>query len=482
MAIDLFLDGVAPRHRSAALFEQIRQAVVGGRLGGGDRLPTSRELAADLGIARSTVATVYARLVAEGYAVGRVGDGTFVANLAPARVAPAMATMPVARPPRWAEPPLIAPPGGWRIDLRTGRPDPALFPLTDWRRSVTAVLHEPPPGYGQRGGHPALRQAIAAWVARSRGVAATVDQVLVTAGSQGAFDLCARVLLGERATVAVEDPGYVPARQAFAEQGLRLVGIPVDDEGMVVERIPRRTAAVLVTPSHQSPSGVLMSTARRRRLLDLAAATGAIVFEDDYDTEYRYVDRPLEPLARLDPGGRVVYVGSFSKTISPSLRIGFVVAAPGVIAALAEARQVVDGQPPHLTQAALAGFLSSGGFERHLRRTRRIYRRRRDHLGDLLDGLVQGGVIASYGPTHAGLHVPVRLVDGSDAAAVAAGMVDRGIAITTTADNRIAAGPIDLLIGFGLAGETELSEACAALADVVSRGRRGRRRRGRETS
>ena len=298
----------------------------------------------------------------------------------------------------------------WRADLRTGRPDPRLFPVVEWRRSALSALQAAPPGYGDPAGLPSLRVALAAWVGRSRGVVVGPEHVIVTAGAQGAFDLLARTVLAPKASVAVENPGYPPAWRAFRHAGARLLPVPVDPDGMVVDDLPSKARAVYTTPSHQAPTGAILSTARRHQLLDVARRDDLVVIEDDYDTEYRYVDRPMEPLQRLDPE-RVVYVGSFSKTISPSLRLGFLVAPPDLADALVATRGDVDTQPPHLTQAALAAFTTSGDLDRHLRRTRRTYRARRSHLLGLLSELAAEGVIVAHDPCLAGLHVTIRLPD-----------------------------------------------------------------------
>ena len=430
MALDLFVDSDRPRHTSAALFEQIRDAIVTGRLAPGDRLPTTRDLARDLGVARSTVTTVYGRLTGEGFLAGRTGDGTFVAEH---HVTPGQRHRPAvgaARARRRIRTPLrneqVA---GTTIDLRSGRPDPALFPLVEWRRCVTGALQTPPPDYGHQEGLPALRRALAAWVRRSRGVHAEPEEVLVTAGAQQAFDLCGRVLLAPGDVIAVEEPGYTPASYAFRHHGARVEPVPVDVEGMVVEAIPRSARAVYVTPSHQSPLGVTMSPARRRALLAAAAMNDAVVIEDDYDTEYRYVDRPIEPIQRLDTSGRVVYVGSFSKTLSPSLRLGFVVAPEPVISELTNARNLADSQPPHLGQAALAAFISSGGLERHLRRTGRAYRARHELLTTHVDRLHGDGLIETPFASHAGLHCTIELLSGNDVTLLVDRLAGRGVAV-----------------------------------------------------
>ena len=471
MTVDLFLDGVPARQRSAALYEQLHTAIAHGRFAAGDRLPTTRSLADELGIARSTIATVYARLVAEGHALGRVGDGTFVGPTTATVRAASPVPAPFARAVRQtgrSVADLESPPRGWLADLRSGRPDPALFPLTDWRQSVTSTLHLPPPGYDHPAGLPELRRAIAAWIKRSRGVDATADHVLVTAGAQGAFDLCAHTIVGPDDAVAVEDPGYRLARASFAARGARIVAVPVDRDGIVVDHIPSHARVIVVTPSHQAPTGALLSPDRRRQLLQRAGELDAIVIEDDYDTEYRYVDRPLEPLHRLDTSGRTVYVGSFSKTISPSLRLGFLVAPPRVVDALADARRVVDAQPPHLTQAALAAFITNGAFERHLRRTRRAYRERRDLLVARLAGMADDGSISAFAPCQAGLHTTVSLPDGIDAEDLARRLHVAGVAIATTADDQLDNRPSDLVIGFGLADGNRLTVALDLISATLS--------------
>lgn len=470
--VDVFLDDTPVRRRSAVVFDQLRDAILTGRLEPGDRLPTSRELAAELGIARSTIATVYARLVGEGYAEGRVGDGTFVATYHQADIdegndVHALDDLGIARPTAAGEAALMPPDGGWQVDLRTGRPDPALFPTTEWRRCVTSVVDRPPPGYGNYAGLPELRHAIATWIARSRGVHAAAANVLVTAGAQGAFDLCARTLFAPGDVVAVEDPGYEPTRQVFTHHGLTLVGVPVDGDGIQVDRIPSAARAVVVTPSHQAPTGAVLSASRRRELLDLVSANDAVVIEDDYDTEFRYVDRPLEPLHLLDARGRVVYVGSFSKTLSPSLRLGFLIAQQTLIDQLTRTRHVVDTQPPHLTQATLAAFLATGGFDRHIRRCRREYRTRRDHLITLLERLVDDDLVTSFDRCNAGLHTTIQLKPDTDAETIATRLRARGIALTTTASSRVGDGPVDLLIGFGLADKDQLGTAVQRLRAVL---------------
>ena len=472
--LDLVVDPARPRRTSATLFEQIRDAITTGRLEPGDRLPTSRDLAAELGVARSTIAAVYGRLAGEGFLHTRTGDGTFVARhpdgagrrkrvattaLAPRRQAPK---------PR---PPLSV--TDVSIDLRSGRPDPNLFPLVDWRRCVTSALQTPPPGYGDPAGLPVLRRVLASWISRSRGVVTTADQVLVTAGAQQALDLFARVLLAPGDVVAIEEPGYPLARRVFQHHGLRVVPVPVDLDGIIVGQIPAAARAVYVTPSHQSPTGVTLTAARRRALLAFAVDRRAAIIEDDYDTEYRHVDRPLEPMQRLDTTGRVLYIATFSKTLSPSLRLGFAVVPEPLVDPLSDARALTDTQPPHLTQAALATFIADGHLDRHLRRTRRIYRSRHDLVAEQIASLHLDGLIGRPHRSNAGLHNMISMLDRNDANVVVARLAARGIAVDTTADWWSTDPQPGLMIGFGLADIDQLAEAFRGIrAELVHRANR----------
>ena len=477
MWIDLFVDS-GSRRTSMSLFTEIRNAISDGRLTAGDRLPPSRALATELGVARSTVAAVYARLVAEGFVDGRIGNGTFVtagpepstgasgivgtrAGLGATSVSSVSSISSISSiPVRHDEPPVL-------VDLSTGRPDPTLFPVVDWRRCVTAAAANAPPGYGDPAGLPELRRAIASWVSRSRGVIATPAQVLVTSGAQQAFDLVASTFLRRGAVVAIEDPGYPQARRAFERHGARLVPVPVDHDGMVVEAIPDDADAVYVTPSHQSPTGVTMSGARRRALLARAADLDLLVVEDDYDTEFRYVDRPLEPLQRLDRSGRVLYVGTFSKTLSPSVRLGFLVADAAQIDRLCATRTMVDAQPPHVTQAALAELIASGAFDRHLRRARRRYQPRHALVDRLLQSLHDDGLAPLPWRSNAGLHSMLELAPGTDAALVVDRVRRRGVVVQSTGDWSIDVDRPALLIGFALAEPAALEVAFAAIRDEL---------------
>jgi GntR family transcriptional regulator / MocR family aminotransferase len=467
--MDLFLDPEAGQPLTTQLYEQLRQAITGGRLLPGDQLVPSRQLAGELGVSRHTVTTAYGRLVAEGYAEGRSGGGSVVAATSPAPprgATPEAALRPSPRFAGWS-PYFRTPPYGCRFDLRPGLPDPALFPAALWGRRVSAAVTAEDSLYGDPAGKIRLRRAIAGWVARSRSVAAEEDTVVVTCGTQHAIDLVARVLLEPGDCVAVEDPGYVPARRLFAALGMRVVGVPVDDQGLVVDLLPPAARIVYVTPSHQYPLGMTMSMPRRRALLRWAERHDAAVIEDDYDTEFRYVDRPLEPLQALDADGRVVYVGSFSKTFSPSVRLGFAVVPAPLAEPVTALRQLIDWHPPIATQTALAGFINDGLLDKHIRRSRRVYAERHHILTEALSESLASHLTART--TNAGLHVAAVLRGGlCEEEEVLQAAARHGIVISGLRDC-FHAGPAQsgLLIGFGAVSTRGLPVALRTLGRIL---------------
>jgi GntR family transcriptional regulator/MocR family aminotransferase len=394
--MELFLD---PEHGLAAqLYAQVREAIASGRLAAGDRLPPSRALAVDLGVSRFTVAEVYSRLAAEGYVAGRAGAGTVVTSMlagepvdgAVAALQPSGRVAGIRRFDR-------DPQQHTYFDLRPGTVDLSLFPTEAWRRSMNRALRAGGEHYGDPAGTYELRQSLAHWIARSRGVTATADRVIVTAGAQHAIDLLARVLTDPGDTVAVEEPGYPPVVALLRNVGADVIGVPVDDEGLVVDALPAAARLIYVTPSHQYPLGFVMSPARRVALLRWANTHGAAVIEDDYDSQFRHDSRPLEPLQRLDREGRVIYVATFSKVLAPSLRIGFAVVPPSIVEPMVTLRQCIDWCPPTVIERALTGFIDDGHLDRHVRRASRVYRDRQRQLVRALD---------------AGLSVPRRVVPG----------------------------------------------------------------------
>jgi GntR family transcriptional regulator/MocR family aminotransferase len=406
--MELHISLVGRRDLAGEIYRQLRASIFDGRLRPGERLPPSRELAVGLCVSRTTVSVAYDRLVSEGFVTSRVGAGTFVSGHCGPRRGELKRPRGVLRPRSfWDAVPLPA--ALWRpaeFDFRSGIPDARLFPYEKWRRLMARELRASAVGHGEYGdpaGHRGLREAIARHIGIARGVVASGDDVVVTNGTQQAVDIVARVLVAPGDRVAVEDPGYGPPRRLFATVGAKVAGVPVDAEGLIVDAIPRDTRLVYVTPSHQYPLGMSMSLARRIALLSWAERNDAAIIEDDYDSEFRFVGRPIEPLQTLDRAGRVIYVGSFSKTMLATLRLGFVVAPTSVGHAVQAAKFLTDWHTALSTQAALARFMDGGWFARHVRRMREVYRARHERVVGMLTTLFSDDleVVASS----VGMHV-----------------------------------------------------------------------------
>jgi GntR family transcriptional regulator/MocR family aminotransferase len=417
------LEGEGPLYQR--LYRGLRGAILEGRLGAGARLPSSRGLARELGLSRNAVLMAFDQLFAEGYVEGRVGSGTFVAKTLPdAMVTPwtgePAARRPTARPRLSAQarrllalapvpPPGGGPSRGLRYDFRYGLPAVEDFPHEVWRRllarraravSLRSLRYGPPEGHGP------LREAIADYLRRARGVACAASQVVVVNGSQQALDIAARVLVDAGDRVVVEEPCYQGARQVFQAAGARLAPCPVDASGLDPARLPAggsRPRLAYVTPSHQFPTGGVMPLARRLDLLRWAERAGAYLLEDDYDSEYRYEGRPVEAVQALDRSGRVLYVGTFSKVLFPSLRIGYLVAPDPLVPALVAAKWLLDRHTPTLEQEVLADFITGGDFERHLRRSRARNAARRAALLDALRAEL--GDVVEVAGANAGIHL-----------------------------------------------------------------------------
>lgn len=453
-----------------ALARQLEEAILDGRLASGQALPATRELASRLAVSRNTVLAAYERLTAEGFLESRVGAGTFVASGFEKRLersSPrAVALAPL---PRWRRLPAPSPPETRApYDFRIGVPDATLFPWPLWRSALARELRGrvverdyPPPQ-----GEPALRAAIARHYGTARSLRASAEDVLVTSGAQQAFDLIGRVLLAPGSLVAVEDPGYPQVRRALAATGARVVPVPVDREGLVVEAIPRAARLVYVTPSHQFPLGVAMSLPRRLALLDWASRRGAAIIEDDYDSELRFDGRPLEPLQSLDHAGCVLYVGTFSKVLLPSLRLGFVVAPGPLVHALRAAKETADGATAVATQRALASLLADGTLARHVRGLIRRYRRRREALQAALARHL--GARAEVLPSAAGLHLSLRLRGRLELNMALARALAAGVAVQPLAPYSLQSrGRAGLALGYGLIDERAIDEGVRRLASAL---------------
>ncbi|MFC3225781.1 PLP-dependent aminotransferase family protein [Marinibaculum pumilum] len=461
--IGLDRDAAGPLYRQ--LTAQLRGLIEGGRLPAGTRLPASRALAEGLGISRTTALQAIDQLAAEGYLEGRRGAGTFVAAL-PAR--PASADRPDAPPASTATSDPAEDPGQ---PFRPGIPDTAAFPARQWARHLQASWRAPGPALltAQHGaGLPGLRAAIAGHLRSFRGLHCDADNILITAGLRDALALVGHGLLPPGRPVAVEEPGFPPLRSALQAQGRPVLPCTVDSEGLQVGALARRAGAacaVTVTPSRHYPLGITLPLARRLALLDWAEATGAWILEDDYDSEFRYQGQPVPPLAALDRSDRVLYLGSFSKVMFPSLRLGYLVAGTGIVARLAAFRPLHSDPPSLVPQPALAAFIEGGGFARHLRRMRRLYQVRqasflqafRHHLGNWL--LVD--------PAPAGMHLVARRGPGlpracsdTDLSTLAA-----GLGLTVLPLSACHAGPMAAGRAFGLVfGYAGVPEAVAETA------------------
>ena len=415
--VDVHLSLTARHDLSSEIYRQLRSAILEGRLRPGDRLPPTRELARRLGVSRTTTSVAYDRLTSEGLAVARTGAGTFVGRVgaAPARRRVLAGPRPV---PAWESIPV--PSYNWdeaEFDFRPGVPDVSLFPFRTWRRLMAEQFTPAAVGRGVNdhpAGHAGLRAAIAHHVGLARGIHSTADEVVVTNGAQQAIDLIGRVLLRQGDLVCFEDPGYGPPYRLLRAMGFKVRGVPVDREGLIVDEIPPATRLIYVTPAHQLPLGMTMSMPRRLALLEWARRHDATIIEDDYDSEFRFGGRPIEPLHMLDDSGRVIYVGSFSKTTLATLRLGFIIAPPSLWPALRGAKYLADWHSPVPLQAALAEFIAAGHFARHVRRMRLVYEARHARIGEVLRDRFAGTFEVI--PSSAGLHIcataPGMTVDG----------------------------------------------------------------------
>jgi len=465
---------VGRKDLSGEIYRQLRRAILHRRLRPGDRLPPSRELARELVVARATVMVAYERLAAEGFVAFRRGAGTFVRELVAQseRGKTAHRSGGVLQPRQiWQSivlPTPVEKPA--RFDFRTGVCDASLFPDTEWRRAVTWALRSSATtagAYEQPAGQRDLRAAIVRHIGISRGVEASADDIVITNGTQQALDLLARILLAPGDAIAVESPGYAPPKQLFKTLGIRMLGVPVDREGLVVDALPCDARAVYVTPSHQYPLSVTLTLPRRQALLAWAERNNAAIIEDDYDSEFRFGERPLELLQTLDTKGRVVYVGSFSKTMLPTLRLGFVVAPPSLRAALHKAKFVSDLHSSTLAQAALARFIDDGAFARHVRRATAIYRQRHEMLSDAISRDFADHL--ELIPSTTGLHVTAlaRTMSAHQIAAVIRRAAERDVAVEVLSSQILSplakSAPAGIMLGYGAIPTVRIEEGLRLL-------------------
>jgi GntR family transcriptional regulator/MocR family aminotransferase len=462
--LQLHLRLTSRRDVCGQLYRQIRDAILDGRLRAGEALPSTRELTRHAGISRNTVLLAYERLRAEGFITSRVGAGTFVSDGIRPRTSVHASDSPLKPRAVWDEIPEGIDMSATRaeFDLRPGIPDVSSFPFAAWRARLSRQFHPGPVGSAAHigaAGHAGLRTAIARHVALSRGVRATADDVLVTNGSQQAIDLIVRAVLEPGDVVAVEDPGYPLPRRLFHAYGCRVAGVPVDGDGLVVDAIPRRARLVYVTPSHQYPLGMAMSMARRQALLEWADQHDGIVLEDDYDSEFRYGGRSLEPLQSLDGCGRVLYVGSFSKVMLPTLRLGFLVAPAPLRSALCKAKYLTDWHTALPTQAAAALFIDDGLLAHHIRRMCRVYAERHERIRRVL--LTDFHELLTPLPSVGGLHLTtlIERPSGSSDIDIARRAHAAGVAVLPLSYHHVSNEPRPgLLIGYGAIATDRIEE------------------------
>ncbi|AMS22310.1 DNA-binding protein [Pseudomonas synxantha] len=460
---------------AAQLYQQLREAIATGRLSAGAQLPPSRLLAEQLGISRKTVSDTYATLTYEGLLVGKIGRGTFVNAWAPQpdRVQSATDLACAANLGKWAAlpSPMRHPTDDniLRYEFIGGATTRNQFPQEEWRRCTQHALRriaQHSGFYSQPEGLPALRSAIAGHIAFSRGVKCLDRDIVVTNGAQQALDLIARVVLEPGSIVAMEDPGYSPARQLFVAMGASVASVPVDDQGIRVKDIPEGTRLIYVTPSHQFPLGMPMSQPRREALLERAIELGAIIIEDDYDSEFRYAGRPTDSLQSMDTRGVVAYVGTFSKTLLPELRLGYAVLPPAIYAAVLKAKQLTDQHCSTLPQWALAKFISEGYLLKHIRRCHGVYAGRRQRILQRLAGDLSPWFEAV--PTVAGFHM----------AALCKVPVDITLLIEMARQAEVGLYPLDvfyhdaparpgLIIGFGAIETLDIDPALDKVRDIL---------------
>jgi GntR family transcriptional regulator / MocR family aminotransferase len=466
------------------LFRQVymglRQAILAGSFRSDGRLPSTRDLADQLGISRSVILQAYDQLLAEGFVTGRSGSGTYVAqDLSPSRSVPSRKSIPLRLSKFGSAAAKTAStldfqgrrPRMHRFDFAFGRSESDIetFPFEMWRRFLlrrarkASVAHL---DYGPAAGSAALREAICAHLRRSRAVVCDASEVIVVNGSQQALDLIVRVLLERGDPVAIENPAYHGTRRILLAAGAQLLPVPVDHDGLDPARLPAKARMCFVTPSHQFPTGAILPLARRLSLLAWARRKNAVIVEDDYDGEFRYEGQPLESLQGLDTDGRIFYVGTFSRTVFPALRVGYLIVPKSLAAVFTAAKWLNDQHSPTLEQETLAEFISSGAYERHLRRVRRRNTARRaalleaihEHLGNRVEITGDG----------AGAHIvlwPKRRVSED---AILAQAASRGVGVYGISPYFLKkSARTGIMLGYARMREAEIREGIRRLSEVL---------------
>lgn len=468
--------------RGGPLFRQVylrlRQEILSGVLQGGEKLPSTRDLAEQLGISRTVVLLAYDQLLAEGFAAGRGGSGTYVSSGVKVGRLASQEKSAAVRIARFG----AAAAGAWTrmnfpakaehplpYDFSYGRSDLATFPFEMWRRILLRCARKASVAeldYGPASGRSGLREAICDHLRRSRAVVCDPSQVVVVNGSQQALDLISRVLLARGERVAIEDPSYQGTTEILRAAGVHLLPVRVDRDGIDPDRIPQETRIVFVTPSHQYPTGAILPLARRVALLEWAKRNRATIVEDDYDGEFRYGGQPLESLQGLDREGRVIYIGTFSRTVFSALRIGYLVAPRALVTAFAAAKWLCDRHTATLEQETLGEFIRSGMYERYLRRVRRRNAARREalleaieaHIGDRVEVIGDG----------AGAHVTLWPRRRISEEAVIAGAAAHGVRVYGLSPYCLRKPQrTGIIVGYSRMGEVQIREGIRRLGRVL---------------
>ena len=481
------------------LYEQIRSSILSGQLPAGSRLPASRTLATEVGVSRNTVLAAFEQLQAEGYLVGKQGAGTFVADALPDVVVGAhhrKQSRSLDSPESLTKPaPALSRRGAGlagnpRVRLTTtlsqrghgaafqvGLPAIDQFPLKSWNRMRAAHVRNlgcTLMGYNDPAGYPPLRQAIAGYIATARGINCTPEQVVIVSGSQQALDFCSRLLTDPGDPVWLEEPGYLGARAALESAGARIVPVPVDNSGMQVSAgIAKEPGArlAIVTPSHQFPLNSTMTLERRGALIEWAGANSSWILEDDYDNEFWYYDRPVASLQSIDPFGCVIYLGTFSKVLYPSLRLAYLIVPPNLVDAFVAAHLAADVHTHITEQAIVANFITTGHLARHVRRMRMIYSNRQEFL--LENGSKILGDHLAFERTSGGLHVVARPHDETfDDVAAADRAMRRGVHLWPLSQHYVdtSCGRPGLLFGFAGANESQMLAALTRVRSALEAG------------
>jgi len=489
--VGLDLPTAGARNASVTLCGQLRQAIADGRLAPGARLPSSRKAAHLFRVSRGTAAAVYDQLLCEGYVVTRRGSGTYVSKRRPASPPRARADRSETPAYRingfwlradvrsamsfWGEPAerAAASPCAASIDFRPALVDSRRFPFEIFRRVIAQELRRlerNPAGQKSPQGHQGnfhLRAAITRHIAITRAVACEPADVLVTSGAQQAFDLLARVLVTPGKTVVVEDPGYPPMRVPFAAAGARIVPLPVDSEGLVVEQLPHDADVICVCPSHQFPLGVTMSKRRRKALIGFARRRGAVIVEDDYDGEFRFAGAPLEALRSADSADVVFYVGTFSKCMLPALRLGYLIAPSWVMPALVAAKNSVDWHCSTPLQLATARFIAAGHLTRHVRKMRDAYGARREHVLTLLKEELSEWLEPL--PSQYGMHMTAVARTAMNLDSVTAALLTSHVKLHSLSRYYLGRPTASgIVIGYGAADSSDISRGMALLRKALA--------------